>query len=311
MKLSIIIISYNTKEILDNCIASIKSSCIRHSYEIIVVDNASHDGSVDMLEQKHSDIKLIKNKENKLFAIANNQGAKIATGEYLFLLNSDTLVYDTNIDRLIDYFDTLSDQIICIGPKILNFDKTLQSQGMHGFSLWGTFCSYFKIEKILPGFIGKILLPPATYCWNCNQPHEVGWVSGCAMMIRRKEYMALGGLNEKLEFYGEEPEFSYRAKKNGYSTYYNPYVEIIHLGGYSTPRKTNIKEQQEISLRRYTKLIELTTGYKYGIFTSMIVLLSCYCKLPFVRNKNVLKERIINDRKVISHFYRLLRERNS
>lgn len=231
MKLSIIIVSYNTKDLLEQCIASIKSSKINYHYEIIVVDNASHDNSVEMLESKHPDVRLIKNKENRLFAIPNNQGAEIATGDYLFLLNSDTIVYEDNISRLIDYMDSADKHIICAGPKILNADRTIQAQGMHGITHYSTFCHHFKLGKLLPSFIGRWALPPATYFWNKNVTHEVGWVTGCAMMIRRKEYMQLGGLNEKLEFYGEEPEFSYRAKKNGYLTYYFPHAEIVHLGG--------------------------------------------------------------------------------
>lgn len=306
MKLSIIIVSFNTKDVLDECISSIIESNTKSHYEIIVVDNASHDGSVEMLEEKYSNVKLVKNKENRLFAIANNQGAKIAKGEYLLLLNSDTLVYNDNIDKLVQYMDEQDKRIICVGPKILNGDKTLQSQGMSDMSPISAFFQYFKIEKLLPTFIGKRVCPRVgTYPWNCDIPHEVGWVSGCAMLIRRKEYMLLGGLNENLEFYGEEPEFSYRSKRKGFLTYYYPHAEIVHLGGYSTPKKTESKENQDISLRRYTKLVELTIGYKKAILVSRIVIISCYLKYIFVRNKKVLLDRIRDDRRVIKLFKKL------
>lgn len=311
MKLSIIIVSFNTKDVLDECIASIKSSHIKNSYEIIVVDNNSHDGSVEMIEQKHPDIKLIKNSDNKLFAIANNQGAEIALGEYLLLLNSDTIVYGDNLDRLIAYFDSLENKIVCIGPKILNPDKTLQAQGMYGFSLWSSFCFWFKLGNFLPAIIGRKILPPGTYTWNSDVSHEVGWVTGCAMMVRRMEYMELGGLNEKLEFYGEEPEFSYRAKKNGYLTYYYPYAEIIHLGGVSTkvtskPNKTTA-EKQNLALRRYSKLVGLTVGYRQGLWIARITKCSYICKWPFVKNKEFVSERISNENRVIKHFKKLLK----
>lgn len=307
MKLSIIIVSFNTKDILDDCIASIKNSSTKSPYEIIVIDNSSCDGSVEMLESKYPEVKLIKNKENRLFSIANNQGAEIATGEYLLLLNSDTLVYDNNLDKLVRYMDELDQHVICVGPKILNKDKTLQSQGMFGMSLLSAFSQYFKVDRLLPTFIGKWLCPQVgTYSWNCDIPHEVGWVAGCAMLIRREEYMQLGGLNERLEFYGEEPEFSYRAKKHGYLTYYYPHAEIIHLGGYSTPKQVNSEEAQEIALRRYTKLVEQTVGYRTAIWISRIVILSCYFKYPFVMNKAILRDRIRGDRKVIEKFKQLL-----
>lgn len=103
MKLSIIIVSYNTKNILDECLSSIYNSKIRDSFEIIVVDNCSKDRSVEMLESKYPDVILVKNDVNNLFAKANNQGAKIAKGEYLLLLNSDTIVYDDNLQKMVDY----------------------------------------------------------------------------------------------------------------------------------------------------------------------------------------------------------------
>lgn len=307
MKLSIIIVSFNTKEILDECLNSIKNSNTKSSYEIIVVDNASCDASVEMLESKYPEVRLVKNKENKLFAIANNQGAEIAMGEYILLLNSDTLVYDDNLDKIVDYMDKQDQRVICVGPRILNKDKTLQSQGMSYMSLQSVFCQYFKVDKLLPSFIGKWLCPQiGTYSWNCDIPHEVGWVSGCAMLIRRKEYLKLGGLSEMLEFYGEEPEFSYRAKKRGYLTFYYPHAEIIHLGGYSTPKHVNSEEAHEIALRRYTKLVEQTVGYRTAIWISRIVILSCYLKYPFVKNKEILRDRIKSDKKVVDKFKQLL-----
>lgn len=313
MKLSIIIVSFNTKDILDDCITSIKNSSTKNSYEIIVIDNASHDGSVKMLESKHPDVRLIKNKENRLFAIPNNQGAEIATGEYLLLLNNDTLVYDDNLDKLVRCMDELDQHVICVGPKILNGDRTLQSQGMHEFSLWSSFCFWFKLSRLLPSFVGRKMLPPATYPWNQEISHEVGWVAGCAMLVRRKEYLEIGGLNENLEFYGEEPEFSYRAKKHGYLTYYYPYAEIIHLGGIATKvttkRERTTDEKQIIALRRYEKLVGLTVGYKQGLWIARITKWSYICKWPFVKNKDFVEERISNENRVIRRFKELLKSK--
>ena len=315
MKLSIIIVSFNTKNILDDCITSIKNSNTKSSYEIIVVDNNSNDGSIEMLESKYTDIKLIKNQDNKLFAIANNQGAKIASGEHLLLLNSDTLVYDDNLDKMVEYMDNIGQEVVCIGPKILNSDKTLQAQGMHEFSVWSLFCFHFKLGLLLPSFIGRKILPPATYSWNCNTPHEVGWVTGCAMMVRRKEYLQIGGLNENLEFYGEEPEFSYRAKKHGYKTFYYPFAEIIHLGGVATKKVTKrdctTEEKQILALRRYTKLVGLTLGYKKGLWIARITKYAFYCKWPFVKNKDFVAERISNENRVIRHFKGLLKSKKT
>lgn len=310
-KLSIIIVSYNTKQLLDECIASIYSSKINHSYEIIVVDNNSADESVLMLESRYPEVKIIKNNSNNLFAIANNQGAQIAEGEYILLLNSDTIVYDDNIEKLINFMDNQSPDIICIGPKILNKDKTLQSQGMCDITHWSTFTHHFKLARILPSVIGKRILPIGTYSFNKDIPHEVGWCSGSCMLLRKKEYLKIGGLNENLEFYGEEPEFSYRARKKGFKTIYYPDANIIHLGGASTSKTVNNEKQQQDSIRRYSLIVQETVGYKYAIGTSQITKLAYCLKYIFSKNKTLLKDQIRHETKIIKHFRNHLKAINN
>lgn len=284
MKLSIIIISFNTKDLLYECISSIKKCSFNFDYEIIVVDNNSNDDSVKMLYENFPDVKIIANKTNNLFAIANNQ-AKIATGEYILLLNSDTIVYDDNISRLVEYFDTLDESAICIGPKILNEDKTIQSQGNVGMSHWDMVVKHFKLDKVLPSGIAEKILPPGTYKFNQNIPHEVSWVLGACMLVRANLYKIVGGLNENIEFYGEEPEFGYRTKKLGYKTIYYPNAEIIHLGGRSTKQNTTKSDEQRF--RRYIKLINETVGVKYAIGTSIITLLSYTIKYLLSFKKSI------------------------
>ena len=229
MKLSIIIVSYNTKNILDECLSSVYNSKIRDSFEIIVVDNCSKDGSVEMLESKYPEVILIKNDVNNLFAKANNQGAKIAQGEYLLLLNSDTIVYDDNLQKMIDYFNTLDSNVICIGPKILNRDRSVQSKGFPNPGIMERVTMCFKLYRYFP----SVLLPVGAPVKK-NEPRRVGWVSGSCMMVRKNAYLQVGGLNENVEFYGEEPEFGYRTQRKGYQTWYYPFAEIVHLGGAST-----------------------------------------------------------------------------
>ena len=276
MKLSIIIVSYNTKEVLQNCLHSIYSSSTKSSFETIVVDNHSTDGSVEMMKTEFPQVKLILNQENRLFAKANNQGAAIAQGEYLLLLNSDTLVYDDNLDKMIAFFDTLPEKVICIGPKVLNPDKTLQSQGWPLPSRLERFCMCFKIGKLFP-FAEKIL-PIKGLPEKRLRTKQVGWVVGACMMVRAKAYKAIGGLNENIEFYGEEPEFGYRSyKKYGYTTWFYPGAEIIHLGGVSTNKVTH-KVDDETRLRRYALLQRETVGYRSAIQMSRIVIFAAYVK---------------------------------
>jgi len=305
VKLSIVIVSYNTCDVTDNCLRSIENATWPFGYEVIVVDNNSYDGSVAMIREKHPQVRLIANPDNRYFAIANNQGAQIANGDYLLLLNSDTMIENDNIAGLVQYYETLPYDVICVGPKVLNADRTLQSQGFKSVTThWSTFVKHFNIDAFLPACIGKRILPAGTYRFNANYPHQVSWVVGACMLCRRDLYMKVGGLNEKLEFYGEEPEFGYRTSKLGYKTYYNPNYHIIHLGGASTKPATDSEADREKSLRRYSALVQQTTGYAHAINTSRITLLSYRLKYLISRRPNI-KRLIADEKKVLKHLKRL------
>lgn len=296
-KLSIIIVSYNTMDLTDNCLRSIYNSSIDFPYEIIVVDNNSSDGSVEMIKNKYPQVRIIANSTNKLFAIANNQAVRIANGEYLLLLNSDTLVWGRELQRLVEYFDILPKDIICIGPKILNADRSLQSAGSANPCLLERICLNFKLYIFLPDIIfRKIFKLYGLPIKNKNIVRQVGWVSGACMLMRSKEYREVGGLNENVEFYGEEPEFGYRTSKLNYKTFYCPISEIIHLGGQSTMKEVI---DDKTRLRRYALLQRETVGYAKSIWMSRIVLLAAYCKRLVSHNKEYFTEAIDWEKKVI------------
>lgn len=268
MNLSIIIVSYNTKDVTDECLASVYSAEWRRPFEVIVVDNNSSDGSADMIREKYPQVKLIANDFNALFAKANNQGAAIAKGKYLFLLNSDTLVWSDNIERMTEYFDTLQDDVICIGPRVLNKDKSLQSCGYANPGYRERFMMCSRLNRIFPLWLNQMIVKGLPK----DATRECGWVAGAAMMVRTKAYAEVGGLNENLIFYGEEPEFGYRTAKKGYRTIYWNGGELIHLGGVSA-KKTQSKEQDNSNaFARYAALQRETVGYKKAVRMSQLVI---------------------------------------
>ena len=222
--LSIIIVSYNTKELLKQCIESIiknsKTSSV--SYEIIVVDNNSKDDSVkfvNSLIRNKLAIKLIENKENLGFAKANNQGIKIAKGEYIMLLNSDTIVQDNALEILVDYLEKNRD-IAVLGPKLLNADRTSQPSV-------GNFPSLLVVANML---FFEHFVPNRFVRWSPKTTRAVDWVMGAALMSRKEIFNKIGGLDENIFMYMEELEWCYRVKKNGYKIYFYPQAKIVHLG---------------------------------------------------------------------------------
>lgn len=298
LKLSIIIVNFNTCDITRQCLESIYNAEWRDNFEIIVIDNNSQDGSVDMIAKEFPEVRLIANKDNKLFAIANNQGAEIAKGKYLLLLNSDTIVEKDNLQKMIDFFETQPDDVICIGPKILNPDRTLQSCG--NFQWGKKFQQYvflYGLHKLLPLYrIWPVLdrRPDVT--------HRTGWVAGCCMIIPRDKYIHVGGLNENLVFYGEEPEFGFRTDRLGYKTLYYAGASIFHLGGISTNSDNAKKNTFEKGIKEYDSLVSETVGYREAIAITRRTRTSLKIKRLFYKNKDFIDSRIAHETKVIQYF---------
>ena len=221
---SIIIVSYNTKELLKQCIESItkNSKTSNISYEIIVVDNNSKDDSVkfvNSLIRNKLAIKLIENKNNVGFAKANNQGIKIAQGKYIMLLNSDTIILNNALEKMVDYLEKNRD-VAVLGPKLLNADRTPQPS-VGNFPSLPVAVNMLFFEHFVPNRFVR---------WSPKTTRTVDWVMGAALMSRREIFNKIGGLDENIFMYMEELEWCYRVKKNGYKIYFYPQAKIVHLG---------------------------------------------------------------------------------
>jgi GT2 family glycosyltransferase len=235
---SIVIVTYNSAEYIGNCIASILSQTKR-SCEIIVVDNASTDGTLERIKEKYPSVLLISNAGNAGFARANNQGFAVGTGRYFFLLNPDTLILDEAIDELVQYMDRNPDAGIC-GPKNVGPDLSLQYNCDHFPNILMQLTIYFHLDKIFPGFrwTNRFLMK----YWNYDEIKSVDRIQGCSLLIRSELYRLIGGLDNNYFMYFEETDLCYRVHKEGYKIVYYPDARIIHFGGESS--KTVAEEKQ-------------------------------------------------------------------
>lgn len=304
VKLSIIIVSFNTREVLRECLCSVYSAEIGYPFEIIVVDNNSYDGSAQMVQKYFPLAKVIENKENLLFAKANNQAAVVAKGEYLLLLNSDTLTEKGNLDILINFLDRSDNRIACVGPVLLNKDNTHQSSGYALPSICERFAMVFKLYRWLPKSVARLILPigiPGLYTVS----HRVGWIGGSCILIRKSVYRLVGGLNEMLEFYGEEPELGWKLKKRGYETWIVSNSSIIHLGGCSSKNESaNFLNNIDGKLLRYARLQKYTVGYPKAIRMSQVVIIAAFIKQILANDqekRSYFKNAIKYERKVIDY----------
>lgn len=230
-KISVIIVSWNTKKITLDCINSIyHSHCERENLEIIVVDNASTDGSVKAIEKAYPDVIIIRNQENLGFAKANNIGIKRAQGNYITFINSDVIVQNGCLDTLVSFLENTSKAGLC-GPKILNKDLSYQLSVQKTPGIWNTFIeaigihNYFLTLPLLSGTFIKV---------ESDKPRKVDILTGCFWMVRKNALREVGPLDESFFFYGEDKEWCIRFKRKGWENWYIPQANAIHLGGASS-----------------------------------------------------------------------------
>jgi GT2 family glycosyltransferase len=221
--ISIIIVTYNGKEHTLHCLHSLQSLTLSIPFEIIVVDNASSDGSVEMIKREFPNIVLLTQSSNNGFGKANNIGAKAAHGEYLFFVNNDTLFQQDILTPLKEFLENH----ISIGiaaPMLLNSDLTYQH-------------SYGKYPSIINEFRTKRDMALFTDIPKDRSPKQVDWVSFAAVMIRRSAFEKIGGFDELYFMYFEDVDVCLRLKNEGFSIMYLPAYSLIHLCGASRSQR--------------------------------------------------------------------------
>lgn len=230
---SIIIVNWNTKDLLRSCLASVFAHTVRHSIEVIVVDNNSPDNSAAMVEQEFPCVRLIANSVNRGFAAANNQGLEIARGANLLLLNPDTVIVSDAIGTMLDYLAAHS--VGAVTCKLLNGDGTLQRSVNTFYSFWGSFLENRLFQELLKGlkFSGDRVMS----FWDHASVRDIDWAFGAVLMFPRSVYERIGGLDERYFIYAEEMDFYMRLKSAGYRAVFLPEAEIVHYGKSSSRQR--------------------------------------------------------------------------
>lgn len=234
--ISVVIVSYNVRDLLENCLHSLYSALSGLSHEVFVVDNHSDDGTVEMIRRRFPAVLLIANEENLGFARANNLALARARGETMLLLNPDTLVQEDTISAMLRFFRQNED-VGLAGCKIIKPDGTLEAACRRTFpSPWVSFTKLSGLSALFPR-------SPVFARYNLtylseDESYEVDAISGSFMMLRRAVYDAIGGLDETYFMYGEDLDWCYRAQKAGWKLFYVHDTKIIHYGGESTKRSS-------------------------------------------------------------------------
>jgi len=286
MIVSIVIVSFNSGKYLEKCIASVKSNVKDVDYEIIVVDNASEDGSVGMVKSNYTDVAVIENKNNFGFARAVNQGIEVSKGEFIFLLNPDTVLVN-NAVKIFYEFMMKNSAIACCGGALFNDD--MEPVNSYGFfpSVRQVIFEEFGLRKIFKKYYFKKLSPGCVLNKNVSAPFTVDYVSGADMFLRKNALLNAGLLDEDFFMYFEETELSFRLKKNNYNSAIVPEAKIIHFEGKSLAG-INL-EKFKLMIRSEFLFFEKCYG-KFSCFTVKILLgLGCALKLIFTFDSEQLK----------------------
>jgi len=231
---SIIVVAWNVKDLVRDCLKSVYEQTRDISFEVIYVDNASKDGSAEMVGNEFPQVRIIRNNENKGFIIANNQGIEIAKGRYVLLLNSDTIVLDNAIAKTVRFADSQPDAAV-VGCRVLNPDRTLQRTCFMYPSPLNMILSAIYLYKIFPRsrFFGREHMT----WWDFNEVREVETIQGCYSLVRKQAIDQVGMMDPTYFVYGDDPDWCYRFKKNGWRVLFTPEPKIIHYGGQNVRHK--------------------------------------------------------------------------
>lgn len=289
---SFIIVNYNTKEITSACINSIfdNSNLKDIEFEIIIIDNNSTDGSEEYIISQFPTVIYKYNRDNLGFGKANNIGAKIATGDYLVFINSDTIALDTDFYELYKIISS-KDSIGFLGCKILNADNSIQSIGYDFPSLmnelrlrilfWNfNFVKKFRFSKYVDRGV-----------------KEVDWISGCFMIVERELFFMLNGFDDKIFMYSEDLDICLSASKLGKKNYVYDKTQIYHLHGKSGNKKNPSFKQQITRKENYFYVIKKHDVTKFIILIKMLVYLNTLTVFYFKKisyNINLVQKSLNN-----------------
>ncbi len=277
MKLSVVIVNYNVKFFLEHCLHSVRRAIQGIDAEIFVVDNNSVDGSIKMLSEKFQEVRVIANKVNKGFSKANNQAIVLSRGEYVLLLNPDTIVEDDTLIKVVAFMDKHPDAG-GLGVKMIDGKGRFLPESKRSLPTPAiAFYKIFGLSKLFPR--SKLFGQYHLSYLDMDQTHQVGVISGAFMLLRRSALDKAGLLDEAFFMYGEDIDLSYRITNAGYRNYYYPEARIIHYKGEST-RKTSVnyvltfynamiifarKHFSRKNARLFSFLIHLAIWFRAGI----------------------------------------------
>lgn len=270
MDISIILVSYNTKDLTRDCLKSVYEKTQDLDYEIYVVDNASSDGSQQMIKEEFPDVKLIESHENLGFGRANNIAIKQSNAKYCFLLNTDTVLVNNAVKILFDFMEKPENYDIgACGGQLYNADMTLQDsigefdtlEKLRSKALGLDFNrTIFRYKHIFKTKVKHEIEKQEDKTYLFSYDYEPDYIIGADLMLRKSAIEQCGAFDERFFMFGEEAELCFRLKKNGFKIKFVPESQIIHFGGASAYKKNNIIAVEKMVLNGTILFLKICYG---------------------------------------------------
>lgn len=283
---SIVITAYNSSGLLGECIGSIVNSIRAHSFELIVVDDASSDNSAEVASRAYDRVVIIKNPTNLGYVRSNNIGMTRAVGRYVLSLNNDTVVLPGSVDSLVNFMDSRPDAGAA-GPKLKNSDGTIQFQCRRSFpDPVNSFFYFSGLGRLFPNSRFNTYLMRHI---DDSAVQEVDCLCGAAMIVRREALDRVGLMDESYVMYGDDIDWCYRIKNSGFKIYYIPSAEIIHLGGMGGSKRHSFRNIYEFHRAMAVFYSKYYSG-RYPFFVNWLVYSGIWLKCSAALVMNVFRK---------------------
>lgn len=230
MKLSIVILCWNDLKVISDCLKSIYATTHKTDFEVIVSDNGSTDDSIQFIRENYPSVRVIENGRNLRFSKGNNVGIEAAQGEYILILNPDTIIHEGALDRWIEFADK-HPEAGGFGCRVLNRDGSYQGCARPFPTVWREWISALYIRPL--GHVSDLFLSDKYVRWKGDTERVIDWQAGCAVLVRGELLKRIGGFDERFYYYYEDMDLCHRIWKAGYTIVYTPDVVITHLVGQS------------------------------------------------------------------------------
>jgi GT2 family glycosyltransferase len=234
MKLSIVILCWNDRKVIADCLQSIYSTVRSTEFEVIVSDNGSTDGSIEFIRQHYPQVRLIENGRNLRFAKANNVGIQASRGEYILILNPDTIMHDGTLDRIVQYAEA-HPEAGAVACRVLNADGSYQESARPLPSIRSEWMAALYLKPL--GYLSDWFHAGVYMGWKGDSERPVGWIMGCFMLIPAQLLKSIGGFDEQFFYYNEDRDLCQRIGAMGHPILFTPDITFVHLGGGSTKKR--------------------------------------------------------------------------